>query len=179
VDAKFDNWGRTVSNIPKDTYIPTTVAQVQAIVKNAKAQGKRVRASGYRHTWSNMYSQTDHILISMLNLGLVNNLPNPESIWETPDYRDNEFKTIELAVNPDDPNKALVRLGAAVTNEDFRRWATNLNQWTVALNVIMVELVYPISPPRCFIALAYLTSELLLEAPTRPSVMVRVSTVTR
>jgi FAD/FMN-containing dehydrogenase len=135
----FSNWGKTVCNTSKDTYIPTQVSDIQAIVKAAKAQGKRVRASGYRHTWTDMYSENDQVLVSMLDLNLVNTLPNPESIHATPNYGDNEFKTIELAVSTENPTKALVRLGATVTNEDFRRWAVNRDEWIVAPNVIMVE----------------------------------------
>ncbi|KAF8243591.1 FAD-binding domain-containing protein [Wilcoxina mikolae CBS 423.85] len=138
--AVFSNWGKTVLNTPRNTYVPTTVEDIQAIVRKAKNDRKRVRASGYRHTWTDMYSQNDHVLISMLDLGLVETLPNPESVQANQNYGNNEFKKIELAVQPDNPNRALVRLGAAVTNEDFRRWAVEHKEWTLPINVLMVEI---------------------------------------
>jgi FAD/FMN-containing dehydrogenase len=137
----FSNWGKTVLNTPRNTYVPTTVNEVQAIVRTAKKDGKRVRASGYRHTWTDMYSETDHVLVSMLDLKLVETLPNPESVQANQNYGNNEFKRIELAEQPDNSNRALVRLGAAVTNEDFRRWAVEHKEWTLPVNVLMVELV--------------------------------------
>lgn len=69
VRQPFANWGNTVHNEPSITFTPRTVRGVQNIVKFAARHNKRVRASGYRHTWANMYSQDGAILISMLPLG--------------------------------------------------------------------------------------------------------------
>lgn len=49
-DKRFQNWGRTVENVPKITCVPTTSYGVQQIVKYAKARDMNVRTSGYRHS---------------------------------------------------------------------------------------------------------------------------------
>lgn len=50
----------------------------------------------------------------------------------------NELKRIEL--KEDLPNnKRLCRVGVAVTNEDFRKWAVKNDAWTLPVDVILVE----------------------------------------
>lgn len=56
---------------------------------------------------------------------------------------ENELKIIQLASPPGivatHPEKALVRVGVSVTNEQFRRWAVANDKWTLPVNVILVE----------------------------------------
>lgn len=80
------------------------------------------------------------MLVSMLDQKLVETLPNCTSLVKDQNYGDNYFKKIEF-LGPDEknPKKGLVRVGAAVTNEDFRRWCMKDGRWTLPLNVIMVE----------------------------------------
>ena len=128
-------------NVPAKTFIVTKIADLQEIVREAKRTNRRVRAAGYRHTWTNIFSEDNALFISMLDLDTVNKLPNMASIEKNPDYSNNDFKRITVASDPKDPSSALVRLGSAVTNEDFRRWAIDPNNgnWTLVVNVIMVE----------------------------------------
>lgn len=140
VGAEFDNWGLTVSNNPAYTFVPTTVLGLENLVKWAKEQGKRVRAAGYRHSWTSIFSEDDEIFVSMLDLKTANAVPDPSSILpDNPATASNEFKVITLG-DSTGAGKRLVRLGAAVTNEEFRRWAIRNNAWTLPLNVIMVEI---------------------------------------
>ncbi|KAK6352531.1 hypothetical protein TWF730_009355 [Orbilia blumenaviensis] len=141
---KFSNWGQTVENTPNLTWAGVEkVADLCNIVKQAKASGQRVRVSGYRHSWSDIFSESGQILVSMLDISLVETLPNCTSLEADREYPGNEFKVIEfLGNNPKKPGKGLVKVGAAVTNEDFRRWAIKNNTWTLPINVIMVEITY-------------------------------------
>lgn len=50
-----------------------------------------------------------------------------------------ELKTIELKEETVPGKKRLCRIGAAVTNEDFRRWAVAGKAWTFPADVILVE----------------------------------------
>jgi hypothetical protein len=142
-DKEFQNWGQSVRNTPLWTFVPKTVLGLQNLVKWAKANNKRVRCSGYRHSWSSTFSQDDQILVSLLNLEEVTRLPDPMSI--RPEYIDpeNELKTITLAAPPgvtaSSADKALVRVGVSVTNEQFRRWAVSNDKWTMPVDVILVE----------------------------------------
>lgn len=143
VSAEFHNWGLTVSNVPAYTFVPTTVKGLENLITWAKTQGKRVRAAGYRHTWTNMYSESGEIFVSMLDLTTATTVPDPSSILpNSASNAQNEFKQIELAttdVSGSGGKKRLARIGAAVTNEEFRRWAIANNAWTMPYNVVMVE----------------------------------------
>jgi hypothetical protein len=149
--------------------VPTTILGLSNLVKWAKKEGFRVRCSGYRHSWSNTFSQDKQILVSLLNLEEVTKIPDAMSISEEHIDPNNELKTIQLAPkipgldsvsvhvngaangtngtangtngtngNKED-EKTLCRVGVAVTNEQFRRWAVTNNQWTMPVDVILVE----------------------------------------
>ena len=142
-DKEFQNWGQSVENTPRWTFVPKTVLGLQNLVKWAKANDYRVRCSGYRHSWSSTFSENKQILVSLLNLEEVTKLPDPMSI--EPEYIDpeNDLKTITLAAPPgivaSSTEKALVRVGVSVTNEQFRRWAVSNGKWTMPVDVILVE----------------------------------------
>ncbi|KAL7270660.1 hypothetical protein RUND412_006626 [Rhizina undulata] len=144
INSVFENWGQTVENTPSVTMVPTTVVGVQNIIRYAISQNKRVRVGGFRHTWSNMYSQDSHIFISLLDLANATAVPSILPNKQPPIDPANEFKRIELApedVAGSNGKKRLVRLGAAVTNEEFRQWSI-ASGWTLPLNVIMVEITF-------------------------------------
>jgi hypothetical protein len=136
----FSNWGQTVNNVPKYTFVPKTVLGLQNLVKYAKEEKLRVRCGGYRHSWSDSFSQDNHVLISLLNLEEVTTIPDPLPIGA--DYIDptNELKVIQMAPGAtENGEKSLVRVGVSVTNEQFRRWAVANGKWALPMDVILVE----------------------------------------
>jgi hypothetical protein len=140
----FQNWGRTVSNTPALTVVPRTKGGVGNVVRWASANGRTVRAAGYRHSWSDVFSSDDQVLVSMLPLYDVEHLPASEPAIDP----GNELQGIELVgtVIEEGITKGLCRIGAATTNEQFRRWCTDAHggawAWTIALNVVMVEITW-------------------------------------
>ena len=58
--------------------MPRTKTGVCNVVRWASARGKAVRAAGYRHSWSDIFSADDQVLISLLPLYDVEHLPAPE-----------------------------------------------------------------------------------------------------
>ncbi|KAF7586503.1 hypothetical protein BBP40_008785 [Aspergillus hancockii] len=150
-NAKFENWGQNVKNTPRYTFVPTSVYGVQQIVLYAKEKNLRVRCGGYRHSWSPVFSQDNHILISLLGIRQVTVLPDPMSITPgkfNPDAG-NGLRTIQLKEQQPD-GKRLCRVGVSVTNEDFRRWAVANNQWSLPVDVILVEVtVGGVNGPIC------------------------------
>lgn len=140
----FENWGRTVKNTPDITFVPKTKAGLCNLVKWATAQQKRVRAAGYRHTWGDLYSNNGQVLVSMLPLDVVTVLPAREPGIDP----NNELQGIQVVgtLVENGVNKALCKIGAATTNEQFRRWCLDPQggnlQWTIPLNVIMVEITW-------------------------------------
>lgn len=134
----FSNWGGTVHNKPRYTFLPTTVLGVQNLVRYAAANGLRVRCAGYRHSWSSIFSSDDAILVSFVDIEQVTTLPDPMSLAHRDGTGGGELKTIELQEQLGD-TKRLCRIGAGVTNEDFRRWAVANNAWALPVDVILVE----------------------------------------
>lgn len=138
-NAVFENWGRTVKNVPQYTCVPTTTAAVQRIVRYAKAHDMSVRCSGYRHSWSPVFGRNGQLLISTLPVDTASKLPNTAAL-PLPESSPNELQTIELVGPPSDDGKQLVRLGCGVTNERLRRFCVTHGKVTMPMNVIMVEI---------------------------------------
>ncbi|KAK8012820.1 hypothetical protein PG991_010195 [Apiospora marii] len=143
VQYEFQNWGQTVKNTPKYTFTPTTVLGVQNLVRWCASNNLRIRCAGYRHSWSPIFSQGNDVLVSFVNLTQVTSLPDAMSIQPGtftgmvgPNI--SELKTIELKEQLG-PKKRLCRIGAGVTNEDFRRWALENKTWALPVDVILVE----------------------------------------
>lgn len=80
----------------------------------------------------------------MLPPGVADHLPAAHP----PIDPSNELQGIKIVghVEEDGVTKALCRIGAATSNEQFRRWCLDAKggawQWTVPLNVIMVEITW-------------------------------------
>ncbi|KZM69747.1 FAD-binding protein [Nocardia terpenica] len=140
----FANWGLTVGNRPSVTFLPRTRAGVQNIVRWARDHDKRVRVAGYRHSWTDIFGEDDQILISLLPLREAEQIPS----FTPPLDPNNELQGIRIVgtVDEDGRRKALCRIGSATTNEQFRLWCLSDGggrwQWTLPLNVIMVEITF-------------------------------------
>lgn len=142
---KFENWGRTVDFVPALTCVPETIEGVKNIIKWARANKKKVRAVGYRHTWANLYQPANNVIISLLDVGVATKLPAKH-----PDIDpENELQGIEVLPNvPGDGEEARVKIGAGTTNEQFRRWVINeskregVQAFTLPINVVMVEITF-------------------------------------
>lgn len=89
--------------------------------------------------------------MSFVDLETVTTLPDPLSIESTPYdvLSRNEFKRIELKEETSE-SKRLCRVGVAVTNEEFRKWAVDNNAWSMPVDVILVEVtVGGVNGPIC------------------------------
>lgn len=139
----FENWGENVRNKPKHTFVPSTVLGLQNLVKFTKENGLRVRCSGYRHSWSPIFSADNEILVSLLDLDEVNTIPDSLAIGPDAQPNGNELMGIDILQKPSfiSSGKDCVRVGAAVTNEAFRRWAIHHNVTALPMDVILVESV--------------------------------------
>jgi len=140
INAEFSNWGGTVHNTPKLTYVPSTVGQIELIVQVAKKFNLSVRCSGFRHSWSPIFGRDGEILISMLGIRTVTQLPNlTAQPWTL--APPNELEELSIAGGkPRTRGNKLVRIGCAATNERLRQWCIENKTCTIPLNVIMVEI---------------------------------------
>lgn len=149
IDGHFANWGKTVSNFPYVIFEPRTVTGVQNVVQWATAKGKKVRGAGFRHTWANMYSSNENVLVSMIPVSIATDTHN---VLQRPPLKriEDGLSFVEVvnggAATKD--GKYLLRIGAATTNDEFRQWCLDNEasggQWkyTLPLNVIMVEITF-------------------------------------
>ncbi|KAI1394049.1 uncharacterized protein F4822DRAFT_34928 [Hypoxylon trugodes] len=146
LNEKFQNWGLTVKNIPSLTYVPSTSYGIQQIVKYAKAHNLKVRASGYRHSWSPVFGEDGQIIISTLGLYRATVLPNLESLPGSEYFvRGTELNSIDFVGQPQKGKKRFVRVGTAVTNQMFRVWCNKQEldaASSLPINVIMVEITF-------------------------------------
>ena len=141
-DKTFNNWGLTVQNKPKFTFIPTTILGLENLVKYAKKNGLRVRCSGYRHTWAPLFSADNEILVSLLNIQKATQVPDASTLFPPPQSNAlNELKSIQIddITVASKPGNKCVRVGSAVTHDEFRRWQVSNNTWALPMDVILVE----------------------------------------
>lgn len=152
IDLYFLNWGATVRNKPQVTFEPKSRTGVQNIIQWARRHGKRVRACGYRHTWTNMYGDDNQVLISMIPVSVGTNhlvLTHDDIQWNEDDLEGIQVKKVlEIEENGVKRKQALCKIGASTTNEQFRRWCLRKGadqgnwNWSLPLNVIMVEITF-------------------------------------
>jgi len=65
----FSNWSGAVRSNPKMTFVPKSKVGICNVVKYARKNGFKVRAGGYRHTFSELFPDADNfVFISMLDL---------------------------------------------------------------------------------------------------------------
>jgi len=143
----FENWGKTVHNTPFVVFEPTTKTGCQNIVKWAKQHGSTVRGAGFRHTWTNMYSADNQVLVSMIPIELATNtrrlFPHPPV-----DPIPNGLSYVKALGTKNAEGKNLIEIGAATTNDQFRQWCLTDGEgqgnwkYTLPLNVIMVEITF-------------------------------------
>ncbi|KAL7563060.1 hypothetical protein ACA910_007148 [Epithemia clementina (nom. ined.)] len=157
-NAEFRNWGRTVTNTPWRTFLPTTKQGVCNIVKWSRRNNLRVRVAGYRHSWSSVFSDDHQVLISLMPLAQAEELP-----WREPPLDpSNELQGIQMVGQMTERNgvvKGLCQVGVGTSNEMFREWVIDNARvvpnkrkkkkqqsfswkqwWTLPFNVIMVEI---------------------------------------
>jgi hypothetical protein len=139
---QFVNWGETV-NEPVNVFYPYDSASIVKFMKdNLSNPNFKVRASGFRHSWSNIFPDPNTYLISILPeyvaSGKSGTLQKYLNTLTTPG---SDFYVIKVVGNPD-PEHAYVKLGGGVTNEQVRQWSQDLQNPYMPLNVIMTEITF-------------------------------------
>jgi hypothetical protein len=109
------------------------------VVLYAIQKNLRVRCAGYRHSWAPIFGEGGEVLISFVNLEQVTTVPDPVTIvgGNFTGQGGANLKSVEL-VSGAAPGKQLVKAGAAVTSEDFRRWQLD-NKWVLPVDTLLVE----------------------------------------
>ena len=73
-DLEFENTEQTITNKPQITFFPRSVDEISKIIKHAKAEGKRVRAAGMKHSWTDLFSNDGQYLMYLLPLEVTDHL---------------------------------------------------------------------------------------------------------
>jgi hypothetical protein len=157
----FSSWGKTVQFTPSHTLVVRTIEGVCATVKWAAQKGKRVRVSGFRHTWtyvflpifewfyprsyksrSELYGKNDDVLIMFLPYPSLVDLPHnePSADWKSELIGINIVESV--AGHQASAGHAFCKIMAGTTNDMFREWCFREKKWCLPFNVIMVEITF-------------------------------------
>ncbi|KAF8849957.1 hypothetical protein BDZ45DRAFT_662416 [Acephala macrosclerotiorum] len=128
--------GESLSQTEHTNFSPSNAS---ILLSYATENNFRIRCSGYRHSWGPIFGDGKGILVSFVNLNTVTTLPDPLTIAkeDVSTQALSELGSIEIVGESASGGK-LVRLGVAVTGEDFRRWQL-ANGWAMPVNTILVE----------------------------------------
>ena len=161
VDSEFSNWGGTVKRRPASTFFPKTVQGICNLVKYAKQNNKKIRLSGFRHSWPDLYADNDEIQVAMLPLEVSDSLRNAielckkrgkkyselrvENIVSLCTKWNTEFQQIEIIKEYEEDGKkyANVRVGASVFGLQLLTWCfyrlehIGITSYSLPLDVIM------------------------------------------
>ena len=154
LDMVMDNWGHTLhSKNTKRIFFPETREGIQNVVRKAASEGRKVRASGMRHTWNPWMWGVDNELDPMPNEGNVDYflalVPNEVSDklsyarGTTDAWRDRaeELTRVEGPLKTWTENgkrKASVKIGGATLNQNLFEWVMLNPEWTLPANTIML-----------------------------------------
>ena len=70
----FENAEQTINNTPQMTFFPKTIEEISKVIHLAKILGKRVRAAGMKHSWTDLFSNDGEYLICLLPLEVTDHL---------------------------------------------------------------------------------------------------------
>jgi hypothetical protein len=154
IDMVVDNWGNTLhSHNVRRVYFPETRIGVQNVVKKAAAEGKKVRASGMRHTWNPWMWGVDNELDPKpvegdvdIFLALVPNEVSDKLSYArgtSEDWRDRAHELTNISGplrvwTENGKQKAAVKIGGATLNQHLYEWVMTNPQWTLPVNTIML-----------------------------------------
>lgn len=132
-DELFKNWAATVAHVPAYTFAPCTRVGVMNVVRFALREGLRVRVTGARHTWSELYGASGDVIISMIpvtttaTVATGTAMPNSSAASPLfPPRGETELQRVRLEAitqHADGRRVARVRVGAAATAHHLRTWA--------------------------------------------------------
>lgn len=143
-DTVFENWDKTIVTLPKYTFFPKSKEAIQNIIKWAKVHepNLNIRASGYRHTSSNVYGDNNEILISMLDYETALHIPATHPPMDPA----NNLQGIQLVgeIEENGEKKMLCKMGSATCNYHIRKWVHDPqggnSKWCLPDNVVMTEI---------------------------------------
>lgn len=135
VDEEFVNWSSTVKSYPGWTFIPVSVVGLQNVVRWAGSEGKRLRAAGFRQSWSNLFADDGGVVVSLLPLSVATG--DSAEVCVAANEQAGVFETIEALGYSADGDR-FVRVGAGCTTERFRKWCVQ-EGLTLDSNTIPVE----------------------------------------
>ena len=138
----FGNWGGTVNKVyPSYTFVPRTRTGVVNAVRFAIREDLRVRCSGARHSWSDIYGKSGEVLLSMMPLAAAEPLPGklPES-----NPQNTELESVEFVSAKEDGSEAYIRVGASATSDHVLKWLLSKDggdwRWMITALPILVEI---------------------------------------
>lgn len=138
--GRWRNWASTQRAVPALTFVPSTVAGVVAIVRHALAEGLRVRVSGTRHSWSDVFGGDGGVMVAMAPPAFAEG-----TVVLPPNVADTELEAVRLlreTTDADGRPVGLIHVGAAATADHLRAWSRRHRQWALPALPILVEITF-------------------------------------
>jgi FAD/FMN-containing dehydrogenase len=127
---QWHNHGKNLSSTVARYYEPTSTAEVQQIVKEARQNGKKVRVVGDSHSWSPLAVTQDYLICTRRLNKILNISTNPPQITVEPGVTVGEtLRTfmkhdVCLPMNVDLPTLTIGGAVAVGANGFSKRWGT-------------------------------------------------------
>ena len=155
IDMVMDNWGNTLhSKQVARIFYPETREGIQNVVRKAATEGKKVRASGMRHTWNPWLWGVDNELDPIPESGEIVSyflamVPNEVSDklsyarGTSEAWRDRAAELTGISGplkiwSENGKRKASIKIGGATLNQHLFEWVMKNPDWTLPVNTIML-----------------------------------------
>jgi hypothetical protein len=108
----WQNWAENLSATPAQRHAPTTLEELIAIVKGARARGQRMRVAGNSHSWSPLVP-TEGVMISMQHFDAIHLSHDRRTVTMQAGVTVDAFAQFLLANDVCQPSGVGIGLGAA------------------------------------------------------------------
>ncbi|KAF8984944.1 hypothetical protein BGZ46_006431 [Entomortierella lignicola] len=118
----WSNWGKNLSSQPEATFYPNKLDDLKVIVRQAKANKKKIRCAGTGHSWSGT-AVTDGYLVSVNNMNKIHAPKETSHGWAVKIETGVTVEELDLSLRSHNPPLALpsnvlptsVRYGGVLT----------------------------------------------------------------
>ncbi|KAG0020301.1 hypothetical protein BGZ80_004426 [Entomortierella chlamydospora] len=105
-DDSWTNWGKNLTSQPEATFYPNKLEDLKVIVREAKANNKKIRCAGTGHSWCGA-AVTDGYLVSVNNMNKIHPPKETNQGWTVTIESGVTVEELDLALRAHSPPLAL------------------------------------------------------------------------
>ncbi|EJD43024.1 FAD-binding domain-containing protein [Auricularia subglabra TFB-10046 SS5] len=134
---EFKNWVACVRFKPSHVLLARSLEGVRRVARWAARTGRKLRVSGYRHTWSDLWTEDGEVILTFVHPDGRETLPYADA----PAGWHSELHGVSL-----EPafGVGYARVMAGTSNNEFREWCFNNGkpEWSLPFNVVVAEVTF-------------------------------------